>query len=142
MDNLIKILLAILFGGVLGAERGHAGKAAGMRTYMLVTLAATTFTLIAQDASILKSVTYDPARIISQVILGIGFIGGGLIFAKKDHIQGITTAAGLWISTAIGIAIGVNLYTLATLVTLLSFIILAILPHLEEKINPRQDKNQ
>lgn len=135
MDYLFQIILALLFGGILGAERAHAGKAAGLRTYMLVTLAATVFTIISQQAPILRSASYDPGRIISQVILGIGFIGAGLIFHNQEHIKGLTTAAGLWIATAIGIALGVEMYILATLVTLVTFIILAFFPFVEDRID-------
>jgi len=135
MDDLIKIFLAILFGGILGAERRHAGKAAGLRTYILVTLAATVFTLISQRAApFFQSDVYDPGRLMSQVILGMGFIGGGIIIYYKEHIRGLTTAAGLWIATAIGMAIGIEEYVLAGLVTLISFLILAFLPLFEDKI--------
>jgi len=133
-DILTKILLAVLFGGILGAERARAGKPAGLRTYMLVTLAVTVFTIISQDTPQLQSANYDPGRIISQVILGIGFLGGGIIF-KKGRVTGLTTAAGLWIATAIGITVGLGLYLLGAIVTVVSFIILAILPVVEDKIN-------
>lgn len=136
MDYLIKIALAILFGGILGAERTRAGKAAGLRTYMLVTLAAAVFTIISKEANgFFQSVVYDPGRVMSQVILGIGFIGAGIIIYQKEHIHGLTTAAGLWIATAIGITVGIELYLLAALVTLISFVILGFLPQMEEKID-------
>lgn len=134
MEYLLQILLALAFGGVLGAERGHAGKAAGLRTYMLVTLAATTFTIISQESQALSGAAYDPGRIISQVILGIGFIGGGIIVYQREQIHGMTTAAGLWIATAIGIAIGVKLYILATAVTIVTVIIMGFLIPLEDKL--------
>jgi putative Mg2+ transporter-C (MgtC) family protein len=135
MDLVFKILLATFYGGILGAERSRAKKSAGFRTYMLVTLASTAFTIIAQEAeSILNQSTFDAGRIIAQIILGIGFIGAGIIFYQKEHIHGLTTAAGLWTSTSIGIAIGLGLYELATLVTLVSFIILALLPYIQDII--------
>ena len=139
MEYLIKIFLAVLFGGILGAERGHAGKAAGFRTYTLVTLAATLFTIISKDANIFfQSSVYDPGRVMSQVLLGIGFIGAGIIFHNKEHIQGLTTAAGLWMATAIGMAIGIEQYFLAAIITLVSFLILTIFLGIEEKIEDKK----
>lgn len=136
MDYLLPIILAIICGGILGAERGYAGKPAGLRTYILVTLAATVFTLIALKAGALRTASYDPGRFISQLIVGIGFIGGGIIVYqhKEKQLHGITTATSLWIATAIGMAIGVELYALALIVTGIAFIILALLPVVEEKI--------
>lgn len=136
MDYLIPIILAVVCGGILGAERGYAGKPAGLRTYILVTLAATVFTIISLKADVLRTGNYDPGRIVSQLIVGIGFIGGGVIVYqhKERQLHGITTATGLWISTAIGIAIGVELYVLALIVTGVAFMILALLPVIEEKI--------
>lgn len=135
MDIFFSILLSLLCGGILGAERTHAGKAAGLRTYMLVTMGATVFTLIAQNAAILHDDSTSVGRIVSQLILGIGFLGAGVVFHHKEYVHGLTTAAGLWIATAIGVAIGLELYLLAAIVTALSFIILALLPYMEEKID-------
>lgn len=135
MESLIKIFFSILLGGLLGAERGRAGKAAGLRTYMLVTLAATVFTLISQESSkFFNSPVYDPGRLMSQVVLGIGFLGAGIIIYDKERIRGLTTAAGLWVATSIGMMVGIGQYLLATLVTLLSFLILAFFGKIEEKI--------
>lgn len=140
MDTFLKILLALVFGGILGAEREHAGKAAGLRTYMLVTLASTTFTIVAKEAQVFfQSANYDPGRILGQVILGIGFIGAGIIIYHREHVRGLTTAAGLWIATAVGLLIGIELYVLAVVVTIISFIILAIFPLIEEKIERGRD---
>ncbi len=135
MDIFIKIFFSLIFGGILGAERERAGKAAGLRTYMLVTLASTTFTIVAKEAEkFFQSPNYDPGRILGQVILGIGFIGAGIIIYHGEHVRGITTAAGLWVATAVGLLIGIELYLIALVVTIISFIILAIFPMIEGKI--------
>lgn len=136
MENIIKIFLALALGGILGAERSRAGKAAGFRTYMLVTLAATAFTILSKEgASFFNSPLYDPGRLVSQVILGIGFIGAGLIVYHKGHIEGITTAAGLWIATAIGMFVGMGSYVLGALITLIAFIVLTIFIKIEQYID-------
>lgn len=138
MSYLIKIFLAVLCGGILGAERGRAGKPAGFRTYTLVTLASTLFTIISKDANtFFQSSTYDPGRVMSQIILGIGFIGAGIIFHHKNHTEGLTTAAGLWTATAIGMAIGIEQYLLAAIITLASFIILTAFLGIEDKIEDK-----
>lgn len=125
MEHLFKIVLALLLGGVLGAERSHAGKPAGLRTYILVTLASTVFTIVSYEAnSFFASPVYDPGRIMSQVLLGIGFIGAGIVIHQREHIQGLTTAAGLWIATSIGMLVGIEQYVLAIVVSLLTFLIL------------------
>lgn len=135
MDVFIKIFFALVFGGILGAEREHAGKAAGLRTYMLVTLASTTFTIMAKEAeNFFQTPNYDPGRILGQVILGIGFIGAGIIIYQREHVRGLTTAAGLWVATAVGLLIGIEYYILALVVTIISFIILAVFPIVEGKI--------
>lgn len=142
MDAFVKIVLALIFGGILGAERERAGKAAGLRTYMLVTLASTTFTIVAKEAQVFFSAsTYDPGRILGQVILGIGFIGAGIIIYQREHVRGLTTAAGLWIATAVGLLIGIELYLLALVVTIISFIILAIFPLVEGKAEGRESNH-
>lgn len=135
IEDFIKIFLALLLGGMLGAERGKAGKAAGLRTYILVTVAATAFTIISKEANTyFESVNYDPGRLLSQVVVGIGFIGAGIIIYQREHIKGLTTAAGLWIATAIGMLVGIGAYFLAILLTLISYITLAYFIKIEDVI--------
>ncbi len=139
MEDIIKIFVALLLGGFLGAERGRAGKPAGLRTYMLITIAATAFTIISKEANTYFNYpNYDPSRLMSQILLGIGFIGGGIIIYQQEHIRGLTTAAGLWMATAIGLLVGIGFYTLAALLTFLSFIILEFFLRIEEKIDDKK----
>src|SRR3989338_10931635 len=98
--------LAAFLGMLVGFEREYRGKPAGLRTYMLVALGAALFTILSATslAGDLGRSSFDPSRIASQVVVGIGFIGGGLIIFKNDRMEGLTTAAGLWATAAIGMA--------------------------------------
>ncbi|HRY36686.1 MAG TPA: MgtC/SapB family protein [Candidatus Magasanikbacteria bacterium] len=114
-----QIFLAVLLGGLVGIQREKIGKAAGVRTYALVTGGAALFTLI-------STVIFpdDPARIAAQIVVGIGFLGAGAILHKDDKISGLTTAAGLWMMAAVGMAVGLQQYLLAFLVSLLVVLVL------------------
>lgn len=114
------LVLAVIFGGIVGIEREMSHKPAGLRTHMIVSLGSCLFTIVSLDFSV------DPARVAAGIVAGIGFIGAGTIWSEKDKVQGITTAASLWATAAIGLATGVGAYLLATLVTLLVFLILII----------------
>ncbi len=117
-----QICFSLLLGGLLGWQRECAGRPAGIRTYSIVTVGATLFTIL----SIYGFNDDSPSRIASEVVLGIGFIGAGTIFRKEDHVEGLTTAAGLWIAAAIGMAVATGLYLLAGVTTLLIFTLLTI----------------
>lgn len=116
-----QIILAIILGAVIGWQREKRGKAAGARTYALVTAGAALFTIL--SANIFPD---DPARIAAQIVTGIGFLGAGAILHKESAIVGLTTAAGLWIMAAIGMAVGLGYYLLAILTTLTMLAVLMI----------------
>jgi putative Mg2+ transporter-C (MgtC) family protein len=116
---LFKILLSLILGGIIGWQRQHIGKAAGFRTFALVSVGSTLFTILSLDAF-----AGDTARVAAQIITGIGFIGAGTIIHKKDSIEGLTTAAGLWAIAAIGMAIGASWYMEAIVSTFVLFLIL------------------
>ncbi|MDD5145955.1 MAG: MgtC/SapB family protein [Candidatus Pacebacteria bacterium] len=133
----IQLLLAAFLGAILGLEREYTKKEAGLRTYSLVSLASAFFTIISFKATnlFLNSVLdFDPSRIIGQIVLGVGFLGAGLIIYRQQHIDGLTTAAGLWLASAVGAAAGVGLYFPAFFVTFLGIAILAGLRLLEERV--------
>ncbi|MBI2624837.1 MAG: MgtC/SapB family protein [Candidatus Nealsonbacteria bacterium] len=134
----LQILLAALLGGIVGIEREHKGKEAGLRTCILVAVGATLFTTISLSAFNsyigMSGVSFDPSRIVGQVVLGIGFIGAGLIIHREHRVEGLTTAAGIWTVAAIGAAVGVKLYILAILSTFLIVAILTGLHLIEEKV--------
>jgi putative Mg2+ transporter-C (MgtC) family protein len=120
----VRLALAAFLGGVLGYERQRAGKPAGMRTHMLVSLGAALFLLIPQQAGMSFA---DLSRVIQGIVTGIGFIGGGAILkqVESQEVKGLTTAAGLWLTAAVGIAVGFGRVTTAVLSTFLAFFILA-----------------
>ncbi|MBI2444065.1 MAG: MgtC/SapB family protein [Candidatus Magasanikbacteria bacterium] len=117
-----QVLLAILLGGILGWQRERRGKPAGARTYALVAAGAALFTILSVEGFGLA----DSARVASQVVVGIGFLGAGIIFHKPDHTEGLTTAAGLWAAAAIGMAVGVRFYLLAAATTLALLVLLIL----------------
>jgi len=144
MQMIYRLTLAAVLGMSVGFEREYRGKPAGLRTYMLVALGAALFTVMSIQSA-LGVPYFDPSRIASQVVVGIGFIGGGLILLKGDRIEGLTTAAGLWATAAIGMATGFGFYILAIYVTILTLFVLLILRPLENYIHhgdfTRRDEN-
>ena len=137
MENILQLLLAALLGGLIGLEREYKRKQAGLRTYSLVALGAAFFVIISYNtiSNLVGQIetNFDPTRIIGQIVLGIGFLGAGLIVFRGSHIEGLTTAAGLWVTAAVGVAIGVKLYFEAVFVSFLAICILAGLRLIEEK---------
>ena len=116
-----QIALGFMLGGILGWQREQSGRAAGPRTYALVTAGAALITILAKNYLGAAGIA---SHVIGQIITGIGFIGAGTIIHHDNRIEGVTTAAGLWITTAIGIAVGFEAYILSIGVTFLSLGIL------------------
>jgi len=118
---LIRTLLALICAGVIGFERGAHGSAAGLRTHILVCLG----TMIAMCTGVFVSMYYqaDAERIGAQVVSGIGFLGAGTIMVNRGHVKGLTTAAGLWASACIGLAIGTGFYEAAIIGTVAVFFV-------------------
>lgn len=137
-----RLLLAALLGSVLGYEREKKGKPAGLRTYTLVSLGAAFFVLVPS----LSGMSQDGlSRVIQGVVTGIGFLGAGSIVKAHNEadIKGLTTAAGLWLTTAIGIAAGLGRDATAIVGTLFAFIILSLLPKPEsDSVTPAVKEHQ
>ncbi|MEM2163230.1 MAG: MgtC/SapB family protein [Candidatus Bathyarchaeia archaeon] len=110
--------MAVILGLAIGFERERAHKPAGLRTHMLVCLGSCLFTIVSLRFSL------DPARIAAGIVAGIGFIGAGAIIAEREKIVGITTAASLWVTSAIGLALGIGDYILAVIAAALTVLIL------------------
>ena len=107
----VRIILAVVIGGCIGLDRGRHGRAAGLRTHILVCLGAAMTTMIGLYVSDELGSPGDPLRMGSQVVSGIGFLGAGTIMIRnRSHITGLTTAAGLWATACIGLGIGVGFY--------------------------------
>lgn len=130
-DIFIGLLLAVLFGTILGVERNLAGKMAGMRTYALVSLGSALFTSISRIVVVeymqAGFTGIAPLNLVAQIITGIGFIGAGLVVLRGGHLTGVTTAAGVWVAAGVGMACGFGFYTLALFSTGLSLAIFTIL---------------
>lgn len=133
LEMIYRITLAAILGMIIGFEREHRRKPAGLRTYTLVALGAALFTVMSQQ-SLGGTPYFDPSRIASQVVVGIGFIGAGIIFLRGDKVEGLTTAAGLWTTAAIGMAAGFGFYTLAIYATILVLIVLWLMRSIEGRI--------
>ena len=142
---LTRLAVSFLLGGLIGIERYVHKHPAGVRTFMLICLGSTLATL----ASIwicqtnMNLINGDPGRIAAQVLTGIGFIGAGLILKNNNDISGLTTAAGIFVTAAIGIAVGVGMLLTATVVTVVVVVILfsSFLFHNSERKNKQKDKN-
>jgi putative Mg2+ transporter-C (MgtC) family protein len=117
-----QVLLAMFLGAILGWQRARWGKSAGPRTFALVTVGSAVFTILARYGFAQNSLS--SANIAAQIVSGISFLGVGLIFHRENHVDGLTTAAGLWTSAAIGMAVGLSFYYFAIFTTLVVFIIL------------------
>ena len=129
-----RLALAVLLGGIIGLERGIKGRPAGMRTYMLVALGAALVMITNEYLSGLF-IGIDPARMGAQVISGIGFLGAGTIIITRDRqVRGLTTAASLWASACMGLAIGVGFYSGALIGMLFIFFITTIMHRLDTKL--------
>jgi putative Mg2+ transporter-C (MgtC) family protein len=130
--TLVRLLLAAILGGILGYEREHEGKAAGIRTHMLVAMGAALFVLVPQLGGMHIA---DMSRVIQGVVAGIGFLGAGAIIKNvsapkltSENIKGLTTAAGVWMTAAIGIACGLGRETTAIISAVLALIVLELVP--------------
>jgi len=122
-EVLLRVVLAGVFGGAIGAEREIREREAGLRTHMLVSIGAALFTLVSAYGfsdfhfSNASGITYDPTRIAAQVVTGIGFLGAGAIIRQGLSVRGLTTAASLWVVAAIGLATGAGYYSAAVITT-------------------------
>jgi putative Mg2+ transporter-C (MgtC) family protein len=139
---LLRLLVAMLLAGAIGWERETVGKSAGLRTHMFVGMGATLFVMlgdaVVQRAGAAANVTQlDPLRMIEAVTTAVAFLGGGIIFVTRDRdrVHGLTTAASMWITAAIGIAVALERYVLAVGATVLALVVL----HVLARITPDAD---
>ena len=141
LNAVFKLTLSLLLGCVVGLERKRKGQIAGLRTFALISMGAT----LAMILSIYSPQEYmglkngDPGRVAAQVITGVGFLGAGAIIQMKGSVQGLTTAAGIWMVATIGMAVGVGMYLVSVIATLLIIFILVTLERYEHKLNIGQE---
>jgi putative Mg2+ transporter-C (MgtC) family protein len=133
-DIVIGRVWAMLLGGLIGVERLFAGKTAGMRTYSLVSLGSAVFVLVGIIVTENGTALFDPMRMASQIIVGVGFLGAGLIIFRGNKVSGLTTAAGLWLAAAVGMSVGFGLFDLAIITTFLTLFIFIALGYVKKKL--------
>lgn len=136
LDIIIRLFVALVLGMIIGTERVWAHKTAGMRTYALVSMGSALFVVISNEM-----VKYyagfsgmNPLMIVSQIVVGIGFLGAGIIFNKDSKLVGLTTATGLWVAAGIGMATGLGLFNIAIITTILTLFIFIVLWFIEKRI--------
>ena len=140
---LVRLLMAAVLGAVLGFEREHKGKSAGVRTHMLVSLGAALFVLAPSMAGADEQAL---SRVIQGIVAGIGFLGAGTILKGNgqdaSHVKGLTTAAGLWMTAAIGTAAGMGREATALISTVLALLVLGTMPMLVDKVEKQDEEKQ
>ncbi len=135
LELLQRLLLAAVLGGLIGLERELRHKSAGLRTNILISIGSALFTLMSIDLARMASA--DPGRIAAQIVTGIGFLGAGAIMRTDAGVQGLTTAATIWVNAAIGVAVGGESYHLAGIATGVTLAVLLVLPPIEQWIDRR-----
>jgi len=139
--DLLSILLAVVLGGMIGAEREISGKAAGLRTNVLICLGAAVFTIISK---VMATGTPEGSvtRIAAQIVTGVGFLGAGAIIQDRGGVHGLTTAATIWLVASIGTACGARLYELAVVTTLAAIVVLVGLGKLNRHLDRYSAKHK
>ena len=138
-SGAFRVFLALLIGGLVGLERGRHGRAAGLRTHILVCVGAAAAGLVGMYPTAVLGFSGDPMRVGAQVISGIGFLGVGTILVRnRDKVTGLTTAAGLWATACIGLSVGVGFYSVAICAFLAVWFTMTILFYLERTIKCKE----
>ncbi len=144
-----RMMLAAMFGAAIGFEREWRNRPAGLRTHMLVCVAAATFALLTIEIvhapmfspeTMKDAVKVDPIRIVEAVTAGVAFLAAGVVIFTRGEVQGLTTGAGMWLAGAIGVACGLGLWQIAAFVTLLALCVLGLLHSIEVKFDLSEDK--
>ncbi|MBI3306161.1 MgtC/SapB family protein [Candidatus Nomurabacteria bacterium] len=144
-DVVLKSIIAVFLGMAIGAERTLVHKEAGMKTHALVSLGAAVFIIVSEMIALKYGGIegFDPARIASQVVVGIGFLGAGSIILENNRLHGLTTAGGLWVTAGIGMAVGFGFYGLAIITSILVLLVFTLVNILEKPLrNISDDMNK
>ena len=124
IEEMLRVLLAFVLGGVIGYERESIHRPAGLRTHMLVAAGSAAFTIASIYAFVGEGTVRDPARLAAQIVTGIGFLGAGTIWRTPSTVRGLTTAASIWLVAACGLLAGAGMYLIAIFTTLCGFVTL------------------
>lgn len=135
-EIVTRLFAALLLGMIIGTERVWAHKTAGMRTYALVSMGSALFMVVSNE--MVKAYAdfsgMNPLMIVSQIVVGVGFIGTGLIFTKDSKLMGLTTATGVWVSAGIGMACGFGLFNIALIATIMTLFVFIVIWFFEERL--------
>ena len=149
VDILIRLVVAVLLGGLVGVERTLAGKTAGMRTYALVSMGSALFAVVSllMGEKLIGTLGYNPVALGPAIISGIGFIGAGLVFHNSQDMRtsGLTSAAGLWVAAGVGMACGFGFALIAVIAALLTLLIFTVMWYVEKafkKISYSDEKEE
>lgn len=127
LEYLLRIIVAGICGAIIGFERKNRGKEAGIKTHIIVALASALMMIVSKygfnDLAFGEDFKLDPSRVASQIVSGVGFLGAGMIFIQKRTVQGLTTAAGMWATSGIGMAIGCGMYAIGILSSIVILIV-------------------
>lgn len=142
-EVIVQLLLALLLGASLGWERERFGKPAGVRTFSLVSVGSALYAILSgQLAAQYLGFGFDPSRVVSQIVVGIGFLGAGLIIHSGHEVIGLTTAAELWVVAGIGATIGLGYYGLAIITAFLSFLMIFVAKRWTKRIERSANKEE
>jgi len=138
---IARLLLAAIVGGAIGFEREWRNQPAGLRTHILVCVAAATFAILTIEIMHIEtfrqdSARFDPIRVVEAVTAGVAFLAAGMVIFTKGEVRGLTTGAGMWMAGAIGVAAGLGLWQIAVLATLIALIVLGVLSAMDSKVGP------
>ncbi len=134
-DLILRLVIAAIFGAIIGWERQREQKPAGLRTHMLVSMGSALFTIVSFAVLInFRDFNVDPTRIAAGIITGVGFLGAGAIIQSRGEVHGLTTAASIWVVAAVGMAVGFGLHILAGATAVVTVIVLYLLEKLEKKL--------
>jgi putative Mg2+ transporter-C (MgtC) family protein len=144
LEAVLRVFMAVIVGALIGLDRELRNKPAGLRTHILISLAAALFTLITfelhqQFTGEDGTKTADPVRIIEAVTAGVAFLAAGAIIQSRGNVHGLTTGANMWLAGALGVASGAGYYFLATIGTVFALIVLVVLAKLEKRLNKSRD---
>ncbi|HEY0938997.1 MAG TPA: MgtC/SapB family protein [Steroidobacter sp.] len=142
LEAVLRVFMAVIVGSLIGLDRELRKKPAGLRTHILISLAAALFTLITfelhqQFAVVGGTRTADPVRIIEAVTAGVAFLAAGAIIQSRSGVHGLTTGANMWLAGALGVACGAGYYLIAIIGTVFALIVLVVLAKLEARFNPK-----
>jgi putative Mg2+ transporter-C (MgtC) family protein len=139
-STLSRLVIAVVLGSIIGLERERKGRGAGLRTHILVCMGSALIMMISLHIYDIyeKNAPIDPGRIAASVVTGIGFLGAGTIIRSKEGIRGLTTAASIWMSAAIGLAVGCGYISAALIATAFTFFVLSSLKRIETRLEKEE----